>query len=281
MARRKKRRKRRVHEVQRDRRTREVRRRRQRHRRHKIRWKAILTMLGVIALLAGLCYLVIILFETKKIHVTGNQYSSSQEVQEWVQSDQYSSNTLYIMWKYNKDDIEQLPAVEKVRVKLKSPWEVTVQVTEKKFSGRVDFNGEFLYFDKDGIASLKSTEVIEGVPYIEGMELDQEKVKLGKTLPVTDESVFEKISSVSALLNKAALTPDKISCSGSDLTLHFGVVRVQMGSGDYADKLAQAVAIVAKLSELYPGQAGVLHLENYTSSDSSIRFVPDPAVPEG
>lgn len=277
MARRKKRRKRRVHEVRRQPKSH---RRRRTRRARRIRWKSIITMLGVIALLAGLCYLTIVLFETKKIQVTGNQYSSAQEVQEWVQSDQYSSNTLYIMWKYNKDDIEQLPAVEKIRVKLKSPWEVTVQVTEKKFSGRVDFNGEYLYFDKNGIASLKSAEVIEGVPYIEGMELDTEKVELGKVLPVTDESVFEKISSVSVLLNEAALTPDKISCSGSDLTLHFGTVRIQMGSSDYADKLTQASAIMAKLNELYPGQAGVLHLENYTNSDSSVRFVPDPAVPE-
>lgn len=249
--------------------------RKKRRKRRRIRWMAVLKLLGVIVSLILLCYLVIILFETKKIHVTGNQYSSAQEVLDWVEADQYSSNTLYILWKYNRDDLKQLPSIEKTTVKLKSPWEVTVQVTEKKFSGRVDFDGGYLYFDKEGMASLKSSEVIEGVTYIEGMEFSPDKVKLGKVLPVKDKDVFSKISSVNKLLEEAGVTADKISCAGDDLTLHFGGVRVQMGSGEYTQKLAQAVPILAKLQELYPGQTGTLHLENYTESDSSIRFVPD------
>lgn len=251
--------------------------RKRRRKRRRIRWKAVLRMLIIMGLLVLLCYLTTVLFKTRKIDVTGIKYSSSQEVLDWVQSDKYSSNTLYIFWKYNKGDLEQLPAIEQTRVKLKSPWQVSLQVKEKKFSGRVDLNGEYLYFDENGVASLKNTEIIEGVPYIEGMELDTKKVKLGKMLPVTDEEVFEKISSVAALLQKSEQIPDKISCENNDLTLHFGNVRVQIGSADYADKLAQVTPIMGKLQELYPGQPGVLHLENYTVSDSSIRFVPDAA----
>lgn len=237
-------------------------------------------MLSVITALIILCCLAAALFETKKINVTGNQHTSAQEVREWVKSGKYSSNTLYILWKYNKDDIRQLPTVEKTKVKLKYPWEVNVQVTEKTFSGCVDIDGESLYFDKDGMVCFKTADVIEGIPHIEGMELDIDKVKLGKKLPVTDEKVFEAIHSITGLLNKAELIPDKISCNGSDLTLYFGVVRVQIGNGNYAGKLNQAASVLAKLQELYPGQAGVLHLENYVNTDSHIRFVPDPPPAE-
>lgn len=254
--------------------------RKKRRKRRRALWRAVFTLLGVITILVILCYLTLKLFETKKINVTGNQYTLVQEVKEWVQSGKYSSNTLYILWKYNKDDIEQLPTVEKIKVKLKAPWEVNIQLTEKAFSGRVDVNGEWLYFDKDGMACLKTPDVIEGVPYIEGMELDTDKVKLGKMLPVTDEKVFEAIHSITGILNKAELTADKISCDGSDLTLYFGVVRVQVGSSDFAKKLNQTVPILAKLQELYPGQAGILHLENYANFDSYIRFVPDPPPAE-
>ncbi len=251
--------------------------RKRRRKRRRVRWKAILRMLIIMGLLALFCYLTAALFETRKIDVTGIQYSSSQDILDWVQSDKYSSNTLYIFWKYNQDDLEQLPAIEHTKVKLKSPWQVSIQVKEKKFSGRVDLNGEYLYFDENGVASLKTAEIIEGVPYIEGMELDIEKVKLGKTLPVTDKEVFERISSVAGLLQKSEQVPDKISCENNNLTLHFGNVRVQIGSADYADKLAQVTPIMGKIQELYPGQPGVLHLENYTAADSSIRFVPDVA----
>ena len=250
--------------------------RKKKRKKRRIRWKAILMLLGVIVSLVILLYLIVILFETKKINITGNQYSSVQEVQEWVQSDKYSSNTLYIMWKYNKEDIEQLPVIEKTSVKLESPWEVTIQVTEKAFSGRVDFNGEHLYFDKDGMAVFKSGEVIEGVPYIEGMGFDAEKVKLGEVLPAKDVKVFQKINSITALLEQAGLTADKISCDGNSLVLYFGVVRVQMGSSGYEEKLSHMIPVLEKLQELYPERAGVLHLENYTSEDSSIQFVPDP-----
>lgn len=255
-------------------------RKKKRRRKRRILWRAILALFGIMAVLALLCYLTVILFETKKIDVTGSQYSSEQEIREWIQSDPNASNTLYILWKYNQEDIVQLPIIEKTRAKWKSPWEVTVQVTEKTFGGRIDFNGESLYFDKDGMACLKTADVIEGVPYIEGMELDAEKVKLGDTLPVADKEIFENIHTITGLLKKAELTPDKISCDGNDLTLHFGGVRVQVGNGDYAEKVNQAVSILAKLQELYPGQAGVLHLENYINTDSHIRFVPDPPPAE-
>lgn len=257
--------------------------RKKRRRKRRIRrnlWKAILTLFSVTALLAIFCYLAVVLFETKKINVTGNLYSSAQEVQKWVLSDKYSSNTLYILWKYNKDDIKQLPVIEKVKVKMKTPREVNIQVIEKTFSGRLDFNGESLYFDKDGMACLKTADVIEGVPYVEGMELDADKIKLGERLPVADETIFESIHSITELLKDTELTVDKYSCNGRELTLYFGVVRVQMGSSDYEAKLSQAVPILAKLQELYQGQAGVLHLENYIKSDSYIRFVPDPPPEE-
>ena len=252
-----------------------ARKRRKRRRKRRIRWKAVLRLLGTVTTLVLLCYLFVVLFETRKINVTGNQYSSAQEVLDWVKSDKRSSNTLYFLWKYNKENLKQPPAIEKTSVQLKSPWEVTVRVTEKTFSGRVDFNGEFLYFDKDGIASLKSSEMIERVPYIEGMELNLEKVRLGKTLPVTEKEVFDRISSLTELLKKTELKPDKISCENRDLTMHFGGIRVQIGSSEYAEKLAHVTPILVKLQELYPGQTGVLHLENYAASDTSIRFVPD------
>ena len=119
--------------------------------------------------------------------------------------------------------------------------------------------------------------MIDGVPYIEGMEIDSKKVELGKTIPVKDEKVFEEISELSFLLEKHGLVHDKITCSGTDMTLYFGVVCVQLGDSEFEVRVAQIAPILSKLSEQYPGQGGVLHLENYEASDSSIRFVPQAA----
>lgn len=223
-------------------------------------------------------YLTIQLFETKEVIVTGNQYCTEQEIIDWLLADESSGNALYLLWKYNQNDVEQLPAIEDTKVGLKGLGKVQVQVTEKTYSGRIDYNGVFLYFDRDGTACLITEAVIEGVPYIEGMEIKPEEVLLGTVLPVTDGQIFEELKELMPLLEKHELSPDKISCAGTDLTLHFGGVRVQIGSGQFADRLAQVPPILDKLAELYSDQTGVLHLENYDISGSSIRFVPDTAA---
>lgn len=253
-------------------------RRERQSRRRRPRWKLFLGILFGAAGLALLAFLAIQLFETKKITVIGNQYCSEEEIIDWLLADEYSGNSLYILWKYNQNDVKQLPAVEETRVGLKSLGEVQVQVKEKTFSGRIDYNEAFLYFDRNGTASLISDAVIEGVPYIEGMEINPEEVLLGSGLPVTDDQIFEELKELMPLLEKQGLSPDKISCAGTDLTLHFGVVRVQIGNDQFADRLAQVPPILEKLTELYAGQAGILHLENYDISGSSIRFVPDTAA---
>jgi cell division protein FtsQ len=73
----------------------------------------------------------------EQIVVAGNQYCSEEEIIEWLKQDPYSDNTLYLLWKYNQNDVEQLPAVEEAKVGLKDLRTVTVQVKEKTFSGRI------------------------------------------------------------------------------------------------------------------------------------------------
>lgn len=256
-----------------------LKRKKQRRRRIIIKW--VLILLAVLALLGGLGYLSTLVFKLKQIKVTKNQYTVSEDVAEWIKQDRYSENTLYVWWKYNHTEPSALPAAESVKVRLTSPSEVTVEVKEKTFTGRLELNGEFLYFDEEGIASYKSTEVIEGVMLVEGAEINEDKVQLGKELPVSDKAVFEKIYEIADLLEQNELKPDKIGFVETDITLWFGGVQIQVGSGGYAAKLEQIPPILTKLNELYPGQNGVLHLENYEQGTDSIRFVPERAEQTG
>lgn len=250
-------------------------RKKQKRRRKIIKWIAIL--LVVFAVLCGLGYLSTLVFQLKQIKVTKNQYTVSEDVVDWIKQDRYSGNTLYVWWKYNHTEPLALPAAKSVKVKLTSPWEVTVEVEEKTFTGRLELNGEFLYFDENGIASYKSAEVIEGVALVEGAEVNEQEVQLGKKLPVSDETVFENICEIVDLLKQNELEPDKIGFEETNLTLWFGGVQIEVGSGNYETKLEQIPPILAKLNELYPGQSGVLHLENYEQGADSIRFVPERA----
>lgn len=236
--------------------------------------------LGLLTFVLGIAIIIfafLLLFHVQKIEVKGNQYSSDNAVISWYREDKYAMNSVYAWWKYNHTDVKQLPVVESSKVSLKAPWSVRITVKEKEITGYIDYKDQYLYFDKDGTALLKTAERLKGAAYIEGMDIDESKVKLGKVLPVSDKNFFKRIVEISQLLVKYKLNPDRVTSSGSELNLYFGKVEVLLGKSNYEERLAQVSPILEKLKEKYPDQEGTLHLENFEASDKAIRFVPKKA----
>lgn len=233
--------------------------------------------LGILTTVLGIVIIVLaflLLFHVQKIEVKGIEYCTENDVVEWLKEDKYAVNTVYAWWKYNYTDVEQLPSVKSAKVTLRNPWTIRVTVKEKQLSGYIDYDSKYLYFDKEGTASLVTTDKLANAAYIEGMDVDASKVKLGKVLPVSDKAVFKQFVEISRLLVKYSLSPDRITCSGNDISVYFGEVEVQLGSKNYEERLAQVPPILQKLNEKYPDTAGILHLENYDSASEAIRFVP-------
>lgn len=231
----------------------------------------------VLGFFGALCVMAVAAFalcRTRGYEVEGNSYYSSNTITTWIQNDKLSFNTLLILAKYNYTDAELPAGVERFHVSLKNPWTVKVQVEEKEMAGYVPLEDAYLYFDGEGVVVLRSKKLIEGVPYIEGLVFDAAKTRAGEKLPVEDDEIFERIVNVSRNLKKYNLTPDRLSCADGGVRIWFGVVEVMLGEGGYEEKIQQIEPILAKLTELYPGVAGTLHLENYESGSESIRFVP-------
>lgn len=236
--------------------------------------KTLIIVLSIILTVVILAAAAILLFQTKEYKVEGNSYYGENTITTWIEKDPLSKNTLYLLCKYHFFEPDLPSGVDRLEITLKKPWVVHVQVVEKEMAGYVDFNGAYLYFDRTGVTVLRSKKLIEGVPYIEGLSFDTKKVKLGKGLPVEDDTIFGKIVEVSKNLKKYKLTPDRISCSDGSVQIYFGIVEVLLGKGDYEQKLQQVEPIMAKLKELYPETAGTLHLENFDGDSESIPFVP-------
>ena len=218
-------------------------------------------------------------FRTRKIQVSGNVYYGEGTITNWIEKDPLSVNSLYLLGKYTFDKGELPSGVESLKVSLKNPWTVAVTVVEKSMLGYVDYDEAMLYFDEQGIATLRSAKQIEGVPYMEGLSFDTAEVEIGKVLPVEDDTIFEKLAETSRYLRKNALSPERIVCNtdGSDVVLYFGAVEVLLGNEKYEERLAQVGPILEELKKKYPDTAGTLHLENFDSSSASIRFTPQTA----
>mgnify|MGYP001853102464 CR=1 FL=1 len=175
---------------------------------------------AVILFLIILAAAVVLLFRTRTVKVKGNSYYSENTITTLVQRDKLSVNTLYILLKYDFLEPELPAGIKQLNISLENPWTVRVTVEEKEMAGYVDYDEAYLYFDGDGTAALKTKKQIEGVPYIEGLVFDEGAVELGKTLPVEDDSIFDKIVDASRNLKKYNLTPDRISCAEGDVRLY-------------------------------------------------------------
>ena len=243
---------------------------RKKHKKRKV-WPIILVVLTVLIVMAAAA---VFLFRTRSYKVEGNSYYGERTITTWIENDPLSVNSLYVLYKYNFTDADLPSGVESLSISLKDPWTVKVKVKEKEMAGYVDYDGAYLYFDRTGTAVLRTKKIIEGVPHIEGLMFDSAKAKIGKKLPVEDDSIFEKIVEVSKNLKKYNLTPDRMGCTDGGVQIYFEIVQVSLGNGNYEEKLRQVEPILKKLTELYPGKAGVLHLENYDAESESIPYVP-------
>lgn len=132
----------------------------------------ILILILTVAVLVLIC---IFGFRTRKIQVSGNVYYGEGTITNWIEKDPLSVNSLYLLGKYTFDKGELPSGVESLKVSLKNPWTVAVTVVEKSMLGYVDYDEAMLYFDEQGIATLRSAKQIEGVPYIEGLSFEYSK----------------------------------------------------------------------------------------------------------
>ena len=236
-------------------------RRRRKKKSHRI-YAFIVLFLGL-AIIAAIIFL---LFYVQKIEVKGNDYVTEKEIIETVQSDDFSVNALYIWGKYALGKGKTLPCLEQMKVRLKAPWSVKIEVKEKPIVGYIQ-NGELYdYFDKEGLVVLESSALIEGVPYIEGIGLGE--VKLYEHLRSKNTKIFEQILETSREITKHDLKPDRIVCEEDVICLYVGRIRIRLGKNVSAVQIAQIAPILEKIGD----KEGTLHLENYSEVQGTITF---------
>lgn len=224
---------------------------------------------AVVVLVLTIAILVVstlILFHVQRIEVKGTDYSEKNAILEWVQEDEYTSNALYALCKFNWGSNEIPPYLEQVKVGLSAPWALKVTVTEKKMIGCAATDEGYVYFDKEGLVLLKSAEKLEDVPLIEG--LDIEKSELYKKLPVDEERVFSYLVDLTKEVKKNKLNPERIVWEENSMNLYFGNVRVRLGRSRFDEKIIQLPPILEKLE----GKKGVLDMEYYNEASPNISF---------
>lgn len=225
---------------------------------------------ALFALLLVAFFFVAARYQVKNITVEGNLHYTDEEITGMVLKDRLSYNSLYLSLRYQNREITDIPFIQTMTVKVLSPDTIRIMVYEKTVAGYVEYMGRYLYFDRDGIVVESSETRTRGVPQVTGIAFDH--VVLYEPLPVEDDTVFQKILSITQMLSKYEISTDKIYFNESgEITLYFENVRVRLGTDAVEEKVMQLKYILPRLE----GKSGVLRMENYTEERENISFQED------
>ena len=225
---------------------------------------AFLVIVLAIAIVVMSLYL---LFFLQNIKVVDNEYSTDGEIVRWIKEDQLSTNTIATYLKYNYGDVELPGKVESVDLTIKNPWTLQVSVVDKTPIGGIITNTEYVYCDKKGTAIITSSSPIEGIPLIEGV--DVQEATLYEKVPVEDTDIFKNVLEVTSLLHRADILSDQIHCGrGAGVDIVIGEITIHLGDGNYEEKIAQIKPVLLEL----PNEMGEIHLENFSEINETISF---------
>lgn len=243
---------------------------REERRRKKRRKIGLYIFLCVAVLIAIAVFIVVNVFTVENVVIEGNELYSDNQIQSMVLNDEYSWNSLYVNLKYQIKDIGDVPFIDTMEVSLDDPHTVHIHVYEKGMLGYLYITtiGQNAYFDKDGFVVETSLDVIEGVPKITGISCDE--VVLYEQLALEDNDVLRDLLSLTQMLKKYNLQPDKIHFGDdSDIVLYYGTVEVLVGT---EENLSQKIIRLQKILPQLNGLSGTLHLETWTEENTDIVF---------
>ena len=229
-----------------------------------ILWSVII---GII-LIAAIFGIVVTQFSVTEVRVEGNGHYTDQQIKELILPEGLLNNSLYLSVIYRNKEIKDIPFVEMMDVEIVSNHAIQINVYEKALAGCVNYLGNYMYFDREGIVVETSDRLTDGVPQIKGLSFSH--VVMHEKLPVEDETIFSTILNVTQLLAKYELQADKIFFGAEkDVTLYFGQARVYLGQDERLDeKIMQLVPILPHLE----GKSGILNMEKFDENTVNIPF---------
>lgn len=209
-------------------------------------------------------------YHIETVYVDGNIHYSNDEIKEMIMGGVLGDNSLYLSYKYKNWEAKNVPFVDAITVESLSPDTVKITVYEKALAGYVKYLDTFMYFDKDGYMVENSSVRTAGIPQITGLEFSY--AVLGQPLPVEDKRVFEDVLTITKLLTKYQLSAERIQFEKGETSLHFGDVRVALGSE--RSRLENKIMKLPKFLEGLEGKKGVLHMETYDETNGKYVFKP-------
>lgn len=175
-------------------------------------------------------------FQLKNITVTGSMHYSDVEIIQRLLNTKVDNNTLIFYLKNKYFEEIKIPFVEKMSFEWVDINSISIKVYDKKITGCIEFMGDYLYFDKDGIIVESTSKRIEGIPLVNGLKY--QKIVLSEKLEVQKEELFDVILNLTQQIEKYELDVDIISFNNEyEVSLDLGDIKALIGRRSTYDEI--------------------------------------------
>ena len=216
-------------------------------------------------------YILLISFTVTNVYVEGNEHYTAAQIRRMVENSWYGDNSLFLAIKYRNKDITGIPFIEKMDVNVVNRNTIKIMVYEKTLAGYVEYLGDYIYFDKDGVVVESSKVRSSGIPLVTGLTFDH--FVMYEQLPVENPDVFQTVLDVTQLLKKYEITPDRIYFNDKEqMTLYFDNIRVGLGETKLLEEKIQRLDAILPSLE---GKSGYLEMSTYDNGNDNFTFTND------
>ncbi len=230
----------------------------------------LIIRLFILLILASAVVVFITCFKLENVEIRPGSHYTEEEIRQRLFTKKTDSYTLFFVFRINKLDVPKLTFVEKVDVEMTDRNSVIIEVHDKAITGCIEHMGSYVYFDREGIAVDSSTQRLEGIPLVKGVEFGG--YTQGKPIDLGRSGVFDTLLEIIMLLGKNKLAADDITFGiRDDVTLHIGGHEILLGiSANYDLRVNNIKAAL----DVLPEGNYILDFRNYTENNREIDVRP-------
>ena len=227
--------------------------------------KVLLAIIKIILILAVLAGIGVFLFVSPVFNITEIKVENAEKISKntyiVLSKIEIGQNIFRISKSKVRDSIKTESYVENIEVKREYPGTIVLTVTERKPEYMLEYNGIYVYVDKNGYILERNPEALK-VPILRGIHTNLENVKLGQRLDEEDLSKFnDLIKIINGLTNKNVtqkLTSIDIT-DDNNYILEFTETGKKVLIGDTSD-LSTKMLWIKHFMENETEREGIIHL---------------------
>ena len=226
----------------------------------------------IIEAVAGILLIFVLVFflgfRVTGVQVEGNSFYTDDQIKNMVLNAPIAKNSILAGFIDTEKSTKDEAMIDSITVSRVYRNTLLLQVKEKQMIGYIEFQGQCVNFDRQGIVQIITEEPLENVPKIEG--IDVKEAVQGERLSGINTSKLNTILSVGKMLEKMEDKPDRLAFNDlNQLVMYYGTIEVRLGDDENMDeKINRLVGILPELE----GMSGILHLENTTEDSESVVF---------